>query len=58
MADASVEATLELWARSLRDVRARMRPSFTQERVATSAGQLLGGLLGQERRKTAWRITF
>jgi hypothetical protein len=31
-----------------------MRPLFTQERVATSAGQLLDGLLGEERRKTGW----
>ena len=31
---ASMEATLELWASSLGDVKARMRPLFTQERVA------------------------
>jgi SRSO17 transposase len=54
MAGASIEATLELWASSLRDVKARMRPLFTQERVAASAGQLLDGLLGEERRKTGW----
>jgi SRSO17 transposase len=54
MVGASIEATLELWARSLRDVKVRMRPLFTQERVATSAGQLLDGLLGEERRKTGW----
>ena len=54
MAGTSIEATLELWAHSLRDVKARMRPLFTQERVATSAGQLLDGLLGEERRKTGW----
>ena len=54
MAGASVEATLELWASSLRDVKARMRPLFTQERVAASAGQFLDGLLGEERRKTGW----
>ena len=54
MAGASVEATLELWARSLRDVKGRMRPLFTQERVATSAGVFLDGLLGEERRKTGW----
>jgi SRSO17 transposase len=54
MAGASIEATLELWARSLRDVKTRMRPLFTQERVAASAGQLLDGLLGEERRKTGW----
>ena len=51
---ASIEATLELWAWSLRDVKARMRPLFTQERVAVSAGQFLDGLLGEERRKTGW----
>jgi SRSO17 transposase len=51
---ASIEATLELWASSLRDVKARMRPLFTQERVAASAGRFLDGLLGPERRKTGW----
>ena len=54
MAGASVEATLELWASSLREVKVRMRPLFTQERVAASAGQFLDGLLGEERRKTGW----
>ncbi len=54
MTGASIEATLELWASSLREVKARMRPLFTQERVATSAGQFLDGLLGEERRKTGW----
>jgi hypothetical protein len=29
MAGASIEATLELWASSLRDVKARMRSLFT-----------------------------
>ena len=51
---ASIEATLELWASSLRDVKGRMRPLFTQERVAASAGLFLDGLLGPERRKTGW----
>jgi SRSO17 transposase len=46
--------TLELWASSLREVKARVRPLFTQERVAVSAGQFLDGLLGPERRKTGW----
>src|SRR3954466_6747312 len=50
----SIEATLELWASSMRDVKGRMRPLFTQERVAASAGAFLDGLLGQERRKTGW----
>ncbi len=51
---ASIESTLELWASSLRDVKARIRPLFTQTRVATSAGLFLDGLLGDERRKTGW----
>ena len=45
---------LELWASSLRAVKARMAPLFTQERVAASAGLFLDGLLGGERRKTGW----
>ena len=52
MSGASIEVTLELWASSLRDVKARIRPLFTQDRVAASAGQFLDGLLGPERRKT------
>src|SRR6516165_1537424 len=51
---ASVEDTLTLWASSLRDVKERIRPLFTQERVATSAGQFLDGVLGGEPRKTGW----
>ena len=51
---ASIEATLELWASSLRDIKERMRPLFSQQRVALSAGQFLDGLLGDERRKTGW----
>jgi SRSO17 transposase len=54
MSGASIEETLELWASSLREVKARMRPLFTQERVAASAGLFLDGLLGEERRKTGW----
>ncbi|CAM4123040.1 transposase [Paracoccus yeei] len=54
MSGLAVEATLELWASSLRDVKSRMRVLFTQERVAASAGQFLNGLLGNERRKTGW----
>src|SRR6478735_863356 len=54
MAGASIETTLELWASSLRDVKQRMRPLFSQDRVATSAGQFLDGLLGNEPRKTGW----
>ena len=54
MMGGSIETTLELWASSLRDVKARMRGLFTQERVAASAGAFLDGLLGDERRKTGW----
>ena len=54
MIGASIEATLELWPSSLRDVKGRMRPLFTQERVAASAGSFLDGLLGAEQRKTGW----
>ena len=49
-----VEATLELWASSLRDVKGRIRPLFRQERMASSAGLFLDALLGPERRKTGW----
>src|SRR6476660_5516109 len=51
---ASVEDMLTLWASSLREAKQRMRPLFTQERVAISAGQFLDGLLGNEPRKTGW----
>jgi len=54
MSGVSIEATLELWASSLRDIKVRMRPLFTQERVAASASLFLDGLLGDERRKTGW----
>jgi SRSO17 transposase len=54
MAAGSVEATLELWASSLRDVKGRIRPLFRQERMAQSAGLFLDALLGPERRKTGW----
>jgi hypothetical protein len=51
---APVEDTLELWASSLRDVKGRIRPLFTQDRVAASAGDFLDVLLGNEPRKTGW----
>src|SRR5436853_1382810 len=51
---ASVEDTLTLWASLLREAKRRIRPLFTQERVAISAGQFLDGLLGSEPRKTGW----
>src|ERR1700746_1494934 len=54
MAGASIETTLELWASSLRNVKVRMRPLFTQERVAAFAGLFLDRFLGAERRKTGW----
>lgn len=54
MTGASIETTLELWAASLRHVKVRIRPLFTQARVAASANLFLDGLLGDERRKTGW----
>src|SRR6266516_44943 len=51
---ASIEETLALWAASLREIKKRIRPLFTQERVATNAGLFLEGLLGDEQRKTGW----
>lgn len=54
MAGASVETTLELWASSLPEVKGRIHPLFSQERVARSAGAFLDGLLGNEPRKTGW----
>lgn len=43
MAGASIETTLELWASSRREVKARMRGLFTQDRVTASAGLFLDG---------------
>src|SRR5260370_23056433 len=51
---ASIEETLGLWAASLREIKQRIRPLFTQDRVAANAGLFLEGLLGDERRKTGW----
>ena len=51
---ASVEETLELWASSLRGIKERLPPLFTQERVAASAARFLDVLLGNEPRKTGW----
>ena len=58
MAGASIGVTLELWASSLRDVKERIRPLFTQERVAASAGAFLDCLLGlrEQNREHAERI--
>jgi SRSO17 transposase len=54
VAGVAVEDALELWASALREVKRRIRPLFSQERVALSAGLFLDGLLGPERRKTGW----
>jgi SRSO17 transposase len=54
MIGASIETTLELWASSLREVKRRMVPLFSQGRSAVNAGLFLDGLLGDERRKTGW----
>jgi SRSO17 transposase len=54
MAGGSVEATLALWAASLQDVKGRIRPLFSQARMAVSAGLFLDALLGPARRKTGW----
>ena len=54
MTGGSVEATLELWASSLRSVKERIRPVFWQDRTAAAAGLFLDALLGPERRKTGW----
>src|SRR6202158_874363 len=51
---ACIEETLAWWAASLREIKKRIRPLFTQERVATNAGMFLEGLLGDEPRKTGW----
>ena len=42
---ASVEDVLTLTLDALRDVKARMRPVFGQERIAASAGRFLETLL-------------
>jgi SRSO17 transposase len=54
MAGVSIETTLELWASSLREVKARIGPLFRQKRLAASAGLFVDGLLGNEPRKTGW----
>src|SRR5215475_13613416 len=54
MPGASIEATLELWASSLREVKRQMRQLFAQDRAAINAGLFLDGLLRNERRKTGW----
>jgi SRSO17 transposase len=54
VAGVAVEDALELWASALREVKRRIRPLFSQERVVFSAGLFLDGLFGPERRKTGW----
>lgn len=54
MSCAAIETTLGFRASSLRNVKARISPLFTQERVARSAGVFLDGLLGDARRRTGW----
>lgn len=54
MSGVAVETMLDMWASELRGAKARLRPLFSQERVAASAGWFLDGLLGTERRKTGW----
>ena len=48
---ASIKQTLELWALSLRDGKSRLRPLFSQERGAVSAGLFLARLPGDARRR-------
>jgi hypothetical protein len=43
-----------VWAASLRAIKQRIRPLFTYQRVAASAGLFPEGLLGDEPRKTGW----
>ena len=45
MSGVAVETMLELWASELRGAKARLRPLFTQERVAASAGLFLGPVM-------------
>src|SRR3954471_4325327 len=54
MTGGSVEATLELWASSLRTIKERIRPVFRQDRTDAAAGLFLAALLRPERRKTGW----
>lgn len=48
---ASIEETIDFWTSSLREAKERMRPLFSQDRVAVSAGLSSDGLLGKEPRK-------
>ena len=55
MAGASIEATLELWASSLRKVKSLMRPLFALERAAVNARLDLPRFRGEVR---AWDQTM
>lgn len=54
MAGASNETTLEIWATSLRDVKARTHSLFPKDRVAASENRFLDGLLDDWGHKTGW----
>jgi SRSO17 transposase len=54
MVQASIEATLELWALSLRAAKERLRPLFRSKSSVASAEAFIDGLLGHEPRKTGW----
>ncbi|KMO39472.1 MULTISPECIES: IS701 family transposase [Methylobacteriaceae] len=45
---------MELWSRTLRQAKQRIRPLFAAPSVAASVNAFLDGLLGGERRKTGW----
>jgi hypothetical protein len=54
MAAASIEATQELWASSLRAMKRLMRPLFKRDRLTRSAEHFVDRLPGEERLKTGW----
>ena len=56
MTGASIEAMLELCASSLRDAKARIRPLFTQARVAASAGLFLEHFWNEVDRFCGWIV--
>ena len=54
MAGGSVQATLELWASSLRDVKGRIRPLLTTHQIPWRAGAAVS-LRGELRIGSGWR---
>lgn len=52
---ATIEGILEIWQTRVEEIKERIRPLFSQQRVAENAGRFLEGLLGNEARKTGWR---